>query len=300
MRQSGEEGSRRAFITPASNAEFSTITRPSARPYRNRIFEEDTMPRAARLSAAILITAMLAAGSLAGSTASAAGAAPIKTASARVLVNQQGMTLYVYSADKPNKSTCTGGCAKYWPPATVTAGATVPSAMAGLAGKFATTKRADGSSQLTYDGAPLYTFLKDKKPGDMAGQGVEAVWWTVVVSTTKPTTPASANALVKTAPTKILVNAAGMTLYVFSADKMNKSTCTGGCAKYWPPLELAAGATAPAAMPGIKGTFATAARADGSSQLTYDGAPLYTWLKDKKPGDITGQGVGGVWWVVSI
>jgi predicted lipoprotein with Yx(FWY)xxD motif len=51
-------------------------------------------------------------------------------------------------------------------------------------------------------------------------------------------------------------------------------------------------------MPGIKGKFGVAVRTGGARQLTYDGAPLYLWFKDKKPGDMTGQGVGGVWWVV--
>jgi predicted lipoprotein with Yx(FWY)xxD motif len=51
-------------------------------------------------------------------------------------------------------------------------------------------------------------------------------------------------------------------------------------------------------MPGIKGKFGVAVRTGGARQLTYDGAPLYLWFKDKKPGDMTGQGVRGVWWVV--
>lgn len=55
----------------------------------------------------------------------------------------------------------------------------------------------------------------------------------------------------------------------------------------------------PATLPGIGGTFGAATRADASSQLTYDGAPLYTWIKDKKPGDMIGQGVEGIWWAVT-
>jgi len=56
----------------------------------------------------------------------------------------------------------------------------------------------------------------------------------------------------------------------------------------------------PATMPGVKGTFGTTTRAGGVKQLTYDGAPLYTWIKDKKPGDMTGQGVEGIWWAVVV
>jgi predicted lipoprotein with Yx(FWY)xxD motif len=114
----------------------------------------------------------------------------------------------------------------------------------------------------------------------------------VIVSAARP-----AAVLVKTASAKVLVNAQGMTLYVYTPDKPNKSACYGQCAKAWPPL-LVKGATVPATMPGIKGKFGVAVRTGGARQLTFDGAPLYLWYKDKKPGDMTGQGVGGVWWVV--
>ena len=107
-------------------------------------------------------------------------------------------------------------------------------------------------------------------------------------------------ALVKMATAHILVDARGMTLYLYSPDKPTKSVCIGKCAAYWPPALVPAGATVPTAMPGITGTFGIATRQGGARQLTYDGAPLYTWIKDKNPGDITGQGVGGIWWAVVV
>jgi sulfocyanin len=61
------------------------------------------------------------------------------------------------------------------------------------------------------------------------------------------------------------------------------------------------GATVPATMPGITGQFGVAMRTGGTQQLTFDGAPLYTFVKDKKPGDVTGHGLyalGGYWWAV--
>ena len=115
----------------------------------------------------------------------------------------------------------------------------------------------------------------------------------VIVSAASPAT-----VLVKTASAKVLVNAHGMTLYLYTPDKPNKSTCYGQCAKAWPPLLVPKGTTVPATMRGIKGKFGVAVRTGGARQLTFDGAPLYLWYKDKKPGDMTGQGVGGVWWVV--
>jgi predicted lipoprotein with Yx(FWY)xxD motif len=237
----------------------------------------------------------------------AATTAAVQTAAAQILVNQQGMTLYVYAPDKKNVSACTGPCAQAWPPLTVPSGMKPPASMPGIAGQFSEAPRADGTQQLTYDGAPLYTWVKDKKPGDITGQGIGNAWWAVVAptspisGTTATTAPQSGSstasaALVKTAPARILVDQHGMTLYVYTADKKNQSTCTDACATAWPPLELAAGSPPQAASAGITGTFGEAARADGSHQLSFDGAPLYTWFKDKSPGDMTGQGVGGVWW----
>lgn len=112
---------------------------------------------------------------------------------------------------------------------------------------------------------------------------------------------AAANALVTLAPGKILKDPRGLTLYVFAPDAPNKSTCYGTCARYWPPVMVPAGTKPAAKMPGIAGTFGVAMRRDGAQQLTYDRAPLYTFLEDKDGGDAYGQGVfasGGYWWVV--
>jgi predicted lipoprotein with Yx(FWY)xxD motif len=111
----------------------------------------------------------------------------------------------------------------------------------------------------------------------------------------------AAAAPVKVAAGNILKTPQGLTLYVFAADSPNKSTCYKTCAKYWPPLLVPKGTKPAAKMPGIPGTFGVAMRKDGSQQLTYDRAPLYTFLQDKDAGDAYGQGLvaaGGYWWVV--
>jgi predicted lipoprotein with Yx(FWY)xxD motif len=111
----------------------------------------------------------------------------------------------------------------------------------------------------------------------------------------------AASAIVTLAPGKILKNDKGLTLYVFAKDPPNKSTCYNTCAKYWPPALVASGMKVTAKMAGIPGTFGTAMRTDGTQQLTYDHAPLYTFLEDKDSGDAYGQGSfasGGFWWVV--
>jgi predicted lipoprotein with Yx(FWY)xxD motif len=109
--------------------------------------------------------------------------APVKTTSARVLVSSKGRTLYVFAADSANKSACYGSCAKFWPPQLVPAGKTVKPKVAGLRGTFGVITRKDGTRQLTYDGAPLYTFSGDTKAGQMDGQGLNVsggYWWMVV------------------------------------------------------------------------------------------------------------------------
>lgn len=89
----------------------------------------------------------------------------------------------------------------------------------------------------------------------------------------------------------ILTDAKGMTLYTFDNDKDGVSACYDACAENWPPLLAAADAKA-------EGEYGLTDRKDGSKQWTYDGKPLYLWVKDTKPGDMTGDGVKGVWHVV--
>lgn len=86
----------------------------------------------------------------------------------------------------------------------------------------------------------------------------------------------------------ILTDGAGMSLYVFDKDTAAVSNCYDDCAMKWPPLEAKR-----AAMP--QGEFGIIIRADGSRQWTHKGLPLYTWFKDAAAGDITGDGVKGVW-----
>jgi predicted lipoprotein with Yx(FWY)xxD motif len=81
-----------------------------------------------------------------------------------------------------------------------------------------------------------------------------------------------------------------MTLYTFDKDAAGKPSCYDQCAAKWPPLTAAAGAKA-------DGDYTLVKRKDGSMQWAYNGRPLYLWQKDKKPGDVTGDGVGGVWHV---
>jgi predicted lipoprotein with Yx(FWY)xxD motif len=98
----------------------------------------------------------------------------------------------------------------------------------------------------------------------------------------------------------ILVDGRGRTVYVFANDKANVSNCAGACTADWPPV--AAPSPLPASLPGVTGPLGTAARSDGSHQLTVAGHPLYTFSGDSAAGQTNGQGItlnGGRWTVVS-
>ena len=86
----------------------------------------------------------------------------------------------------------------------------------------------------------------------------------------------------------VLVDANGMTLYTFDKDTDGVSNCYDQCAANWPPLMAADGAMA-------EGEWTLVERKDGGMMWAYDGKPLYTWVKDTKPGDVTGDGVNSVW-----
>ncbi len=94
-----------------------------------------------------------------------------------------------------------------------------------------------------------------------------------------------------------LVDDKDMTLYLFTKDTPNTSNCYDKCATAWPPL-LTTGS--PVAGDGVNASkFGTTTRTDGSIQVTYNGWPLYYYAKDKVPGDVVGQDVGGAWYVIS-
>jgi predicted lipoprotein with Yx(FWY)xxD motif len=135
------------------------------------------------IAIAVALTAALAV----GSTGQAAGsAAAVKTRHGKLgtfLVNGHGRTLYLFQKDKTPRSKCSGACATDWPPLLTSGKATASgSARKALLG---TSKRSDGTTQVTYKGHPLYTYAGDAKAGDTLGQGVSAYgarWYAVTAS----------------------------------------------------------------------------------------------------------------------
>ena len=160
--------------------------RISRRPARLRI----VLALAAAAAAAAVLAACSSSGSSGGSSGSsspvAASSSTLKTAKiggATVLTNGKGFTLYSFAPDTSTKSNCNGACAKFWPPVKG------PAAASGVKGTFATIKRSNGSTQATFDGHPLYTYVGDHAPGQAKGNGLNlsgGVWHEVTTTGTAP------------------------------------------------------------------------------------------------------------------
>ncbi len=109
--------------------------------------------------------------------------------------------------------------------------------------------------------------------------------------------PATVNVGKNSKYSAFLVDGKGMTLYLFTKDSPGTSTCTGNCEKSWPPL-LTNGT--PVAGTGVDSSkFGTTTRADGTTQVTYNGWPLYYYAKDQQPSDTNGDGIGSVWFLIT-
>ena len=226
-----------------------------------------------------------------------------------ILVDGEGMTLYMFTKDEPNKSNCSGGCLENWPPLVTqgspVAGEGVDEALIGSA------DLPDGQKIVTYNEMPLYYWVNDTAPGQATGQNVNEVWFVVspegeiirempgASSTGGEAAAGDATLMVAEHPDlgPILVDSKGMTLYMFTKDEPDKVNCEGKCLEAWPPLlvegEPVAGEGVDASMLG------TADMPDGTKIVTYNHMPLYYWAADTAPGQATGQDVNQVWYVVS-
>ena len=236
-------------------------------------------------------------------TAAATSAPAIVEASLKIAQNStlgsfladgQGRTLYLFTKDTPQSSSCYDKCQQYWPPL-LSLGQ--PQVSQGITTTLVgTTKRKDGLLQVTYNGWPLYYYAKDKAPTDTLGQAVDQTWW-VVSGEGNPIKPAGLNLGQNATLGKFLVDDAGNSLYLFTKDHDGSTVCYGKCEQAWPPL-LTVGQ--PKLGAGVDQTLVgTTQRKDGSTQVTYNGWPLYYYYEDAAPGDTTGQAVQKVWWVVS-
>ena len=121
-------------------------------------------------AAAVLAAALLAA--CAGAPPPSASLSTRDTSLGAVLVDARGMTLYTYAADEPGVSHCGMLCREFWPPALAPADAQPSGDLTLIAGD-------DGQKQWAYKGQPLYTYVDDKAPGDVTGEGEDGEWYVV-------------------------------------------------------------------------------------------------------------------------
>jgi predicted lipoprotein with Yx(FWY)xxD motif len=214
------------------------------------------------------------------------------------LVDQDGRSLYMFVPDqqKSGTPTCYDDCAQAWPAleGQVSAGEGVDESLLG------TVERKDGTQQVTYNDLPLYHFSGDQAEGDVNGQALGGVWWIMNASGSPIKEKPTRVSLGTTEFGDVLVDEEGMTLYMFVPDQQENGTptCYGECEKTWPPLKASeSGVFLPGE--GIdESLLGSADRKDGTQQVTYNDLPLYRFSGDQAEGDVNGQGLGDVWWVM--
>jgi predicted lipoprotein with Yx(FWY)xxD motif len=209
----------------------------------------------------------------------------------RVLANSKGRVMYLFANDGHKVSHCNGACASIWPRVT---SETKPRAGAGISAKHLS--RTAKHDQVTYYGHPLYYFTGDAKPGQARGENTNSFF---VVSThgkaikpKKHTTPAG-----PTGPAEVTTDMAGgvevitskdsHTLYALDPNELPSFSCVGSCTSVWLPL-LTKGAPT-ASGDAMASLLSTVTRPDGSTQVTYNGYPVYNYQPDTAPGQDMGQ-----------
>jgi predicted lipoprotein with Yx(FWY)xxD motif len=220
-----------------------------------------------------------------GSHLAAAGsvklATTVNSAEQTSSAERTGFTLYTFDNDTAGVSNCSGTCLTNWPALIAHAGAVATA-------PYSLVMRASGEMQWALNGMPLYFFAGDTQAGQTNGEAVGNNWF---VARTAPVA-------VNNHPTKNrllvahgnIVDAAGaadnsrldFTLYTFDDDTPGVTTCFGGCLVVWPALYAPADAQA-------FGDFSVIARDATTKQWAYKGLPLYFYVGDTAPGDVTGE-----------
>jgi predicted lipoprotein with Yx(FWY)xxD motif len=219
----------------------------------------------------------------------------IAAAAGQALVNDQNQPLYVYDGDAGGKPTCTAD------PCTIHFSPFVAAQLARAVGDFTVVDRGDGMFQWAYKGRPLYSYDGDVLPGDATGNGRDGKWHVALMSRNymPPGTTVGRNSF--GAP--MIATTDGMSLYVrdrvvgtntghnlrtgskglaLVGRMLGTKSCDAECAKTWKPLVAGSDAQP-------QGFWEVKAREDGSKQWTYRGFAVYSYTKDQKPGDMTGN-----------
>jgi predicted lipoprotein with Yx(FWY)xxD motif len=206
-----------------------------------------------------------------------------------VITDNTGRTLYFFSNDIAGNSTCEGNCSVTWKPFYVK-DAVIEEGLNET--EIGTITRQDGTKQNTYWRWPLYYFNGDTREGDTNGDKVNGVWYVA-----KP----DYKVMVANLPNdggKYLVAPKGRTLYTFTNDTNNSSSCNSeSCVTTW-PIFLNENSAVPSLL--NASLFGVITRADNSKQSTYNSKPLYYFKDDVNRGQKLGEGVGNVWFTVKF
>ncbi len=202
------------------------------------------------------------------------------------LTDGQGRALYLFATDTVDPDSCQGQCLANWP---IAYSDNVLLANGLERSDFGSFTRSDGKRQLTYKGWPLYYFAKDTMAGDLNGEGMGGVWFSIK----QPFYTIGLGTDAKLG--NYLVDSQGNTLYYFDKDPVGASVCTGSCLENWPAFHADA-IQVPKAL--NASDFSEITREDGTKQTMFRGYPLYYFVNDAKRGDLNGQAVNGVWFVV--
>jgi predicted lipoprotein with Yx(FWY)xxD motif len=266
------------------------------------------------------------------------GKATIDGKTMNVLLTNKGFAVYYYKPDTILQSTCTGQCAKDWPPILVSQGMTVSSSVA-LPKQLSVHQTTNGT-QVFYDGHALYTYADDKQAGQATGHGEDMEWYLVdtmmssmtsmnngnngtPVATTTPTnngnngnmtqgitiTPSitgnmaafihTGKAAINGNQVSVLLTNKNFAVYYYKDDTTLKATCTGDCAKDWPPVLAPQGMMTVSSSGTLPKQLSVHQTANGA-QVFYDGHALYTYAEDKQAGHATGRGEDQKWYLVGF
>ena len=217
------------------------------------------------------------------------------TRAGMVLANGSGLTLYYFSVDKPDsgKSVCTGGCAVAWPP--LAAPVKAPAGVR-LPGPLGMITRPGGVRQVTLNGFPVYTYVGDRAPGQVTGDGKEGAWHVIKLGAVPAgdgpegrAHPGRDGAGQQPRPDAVhLQQGQAAQRQVGLYRSLRHRLAAAGRAGQGP------GRRAPARRLGV------ITRPDGVKQVTLNGYPLYRYAGDKSSGQATGNGIGGSWHVITI
>lgn len=232
----------------------------------------------------------------------------ITTHGGRLVVNEQRFSLYTWDKDQPNKSNCTGDCARVWIPA-------LAPASAQPLGEWSIIQRGPGVRQWAFRKKPVYTFSEDTGRASLAGSEVPG--WNNVYTQLAPPIP-SEFTVQMTLAGDVLADAKGKTIYHYTCgdDSQDQLSCdlmdspqvyriaiAGGgdkdrALKTWPYVQASATAKAPSLLWSIvwvdpqTGREAKANQAGALRVWAYRKRPVYTYAGDKEPGDMEGNGMG--------